>query len=455
MERERVSINNFGIPPLGGVCSYEEACNPGYSVEHNVNLLRRYNFIETRLNQIAAAHLTHTPEWEVKCALSYHLWLDSQHSAALRARVAEMREPPLHLDQIPDPKLGALLDEAIRAGNTVELLVGLYQVIKPEMARALHKHLLETNPLIDQPTCRILKLNLQEEEEMIAWGRQAIAALTQTPQAAEQARAWELHLRAFLEAAGGIPGDLEMPKDGALPQPRSDGQPYEMDIVPQRDERFVDNYNHAALIDTYYADESLPVDERGYALYFKRLREMDVPEWMAPIIYKTGGKTWDYYADISRQLWDEARHAMMGEVGLYQAGVPFYTYPVTWTASLSLNTEYTPFESHLILWGIEQSLMPRETGKRYEWELTRKGNDPLLTTFQDYDWADEVLHVHIGRRWLAPEFDNLGQLRDAALEAMKRWEVSESRYSDRSEQVNWWQDFLADVRERRQKIADA
>ena len=47
----------------------------------------------------------------------------------------------------------------------------------------------------------------------------------------------------------------------------------------------------------------------------KRLREIDVPEMMAPILFKTHGKPWEYYRDMSRQLWDEARHAMMGEVG--------------------------------------------------------------------------------------------------------------------------------------------
>src|SRR2546428_3725897 len=26
-------------------------------------------------------------------------------------------------------------------------------------------------------------------------------------------------------------------------------------------------------------------------------------------------------------------------------------------------------------------------------------NDPLAATFQDYDWADEVLHSRIGREW--------------------------------------------------------
>ena len=36
---------------------------------------------------------------------------------------------------------------------------------------------------------------------------------------------------------------------------------------------------------------------------------------------ETPGKPWKYYVDMTRQLWDEARHAMMGEVGFVQAGI--------------------------------------------------------------------------------------------------------------------------------------
>ena len=63
------------------------------------------------------------------------------------------------------------------------------------------------------------------------------------------------------------------------------------------------------------ADPDRNLEERVYALLFKRLREMDVPEWMAPIIYHAEGKPWPYLVDMSRQLWDEARHAMLGEAG--------------------------------------------------------------------------------------------------------------------------------------------
>ncbi len=46
-----------------------------------------------------------------------------------------------------------------------------------------------------------------------------------------------------------------------------------------------------------HRDTSLTTEERTLALVYKRLLEMDVPEMMAPIIYRTEGKPWEYYAD--------------------------------------------------------------------------------------------------------------------------------------------------------------
>ena len=45
-------------------------------------------------------------------------------------------------------------------------------------------------------------------------------------------------------------------------------------------------------------------------------------------------------------------------------------------------------------------------GKREEFEFCRDtARHPLMTTLQDFDWADEVLHVHIARRRLKEWFD--------------------------------------------------
>ena len=62
-------------------------------------------------------------------------------------------------------------------------------------------------------------------------------------------------------------------------------------------------------------DPDIPPFPKTIMLYFKRMREIDVPEMISSILNETTGKPWEYYRDMTRQLWDEARHAMMGEVG--------------------------------------------------------------------------------------------------------------------------------------------
>ena len=94
---------------------------------------------------------------------------------------------------------------------------------------------------------------------------------------------WPATVAALLDAAGGLLGDGPRAEPPAGPLRSADGPP-EPDRAVRRDARFTDPYNQSALIDEYCEDEARPADERAYALVYKRLREMDVPEWMAPII---------------------------------------------------------------------------------------------------------------------------------------------------------------------------
>jgi hypothetical protein len=331
------------------------------------------------------------------------------------------------------------------------LLAGLIRSIRPEIVRAGERLLAESNPMLDYPTRRICRQLLLDEAEMIAWGEQALAALTATPEARERADAWVAHLNAYGDAAGGIFDGLEVGPTASqseaapLPAPRSDGQPYEMDPVPRRDVRFVDPFNRAAAFDAHYRDESRPLPERVMALMAKRLREMDVPEWMAPILYKTDGKPWEYYLDLSRQLWDETRHAMLGEIGFVRRDIPFTRYPVSVAASHTLNSEFEPIEAHAVLWGIEQSLMARKTGKGYEWDVAVESGDEFAISMQDYDWADEVLHAQIGRRWLIPEHGSQAALRAYASSVIDRWAESMEATRSASSQEDWWPQLQADI----------
>ena len=96
-----------------------------------------------------------------------------------------------------------------------------------------------------------------------------------------------------------------------------------------------------------------------------------------------------------------------------------------------------------MLYAIEQNLMPGTTGKRLEYEISRNAEDQLAAAIQDYDWADEVLHVQTGRKWLLPKLDI------RADEAVNRgWEIRAGtaavldQYEELGEQKNWWPDLV-------------
>ncbi len=452
MTTTKAKINNLGIPPIGGICSYDEACKVGYSVDHSVDLLKRYNYVKTQTYNMFLAHMNRIPEWEVKGGISYHVWLEAEHSSLIRKRVGEMRHPPLFLDKVPDERLQGLMEEAIRSESTLEFLVAIYRVIKPEMIRSLKKYISEANPLVDLPTCRILKLIQDEDEMMLQWGEKAIEALVKTEADQQHAEQWMAHLQYYLQEAEGFSGDLKQETTLSTPKPRNDGQPYEMDAYPQRDERFHDTFNafHPGVI---FKDETKEPYERAIALACMRLREMDVPEFMAAFIYNTKDKPWEYYHDMGRQLFDEARHSMMGEVALYQEGVAFHDYPIQKIISVAYNTKLKPLESHAVLWGIEQGLMPKETGKRYEWVVAMDAGNELIATFQDFDWADEVLHAQNGRKWLTSEFNNMDEMVAFKDASINKWIEAINSYKHLSKQENWWEAFMDEIRRNRANIA--
>ena len=186
---------------------------------------------------------------------------------------------------------------------------------------------------------------------------------------------WLTLLDDCLAAAGGLDG-IEAPRSNAVRRHHS-ARAYQYDRVPRRDERFPDPYNMGVNAEVFLYDAQFPPEPKTLMMFYKRLREMDVPEMMASIITETTGKPWEYYRDMTRQLWDEARHAMMGEVGFADLGIDWPTkVMINHTWSLCLNTQLKPIERHAVLYFIEQGLMPKN-GKRFEWEVGLASKNPL------------------------------------------------------------------------------
>ncbi|WP_213585665.1 hypothetical protein [Paenibacillus sp. J2TS4] len=408
-------------------------------------MLKRIHYVKKRLYHTMIWHMNRTPEWEVKGAMSLHIWLDAEHIAALRKRVSEMRKPPLHLDQAPDDKLERLMDEALNADTTVELLTGL-ALIRAALSEAYAAHKRLTNPLVDQPTCRTLKLMAIEEAEMAQWLQEALATHVQTKERQEEQKAWTEHISAYLCHACGILGnESAASKNAELPPPRA-AAPLKLELTPRRDERFTDLYNSVLTADELYLDRERDPKERVWALFYKRLREIDVPEMQCSIVAQTQDKPWEYYKDMGRQIWDEARHSMMGEVAFMKNGVDWTELPIRVNFSLELNTLLTPEERHAILYDIEFGLMPGDKGKKYEWEIAKQSGYGLAATFHDYDWADEVLHAHIGKKWIVSQLGGVQETLELAKQAYRK--LADNRPAYVSEDPDWWRHFYDQVKDK-------
>lgn len=450
-----MSTRKQSIPELAGLATYENAARIGYSVEENVGRLLRLHWTERRLMDAMLAHLPSTPTWETKCALALHQWYCAEHADWLRHRITEMRHPAPPLDHSPNEALDAFLEELLRAESPERLVVGIYGVALPALRDAYHTHINHTNPLVDHPTRRFMRFALVEVTEAIEWGNTALAALDQDGSAAEPSRSWREHLELYLDAAGGIAGDapgavegdarVGVEKQRPVPPASAGERPFAPDFEPKRDKRFRGVYNFEFPPHVVYLAEDVPADERNLALLCKRTLEMDVPEAMASFLYERKGQPWEFYLDYSRQLWDEARHAMMGTVAFEARGIDWTEIPLNVGFSLRLNLHATAQERQILLYAIEQSLMSGETGKRFEYETAVAAGDELSAHFHDYDWADEVLHAQIGRRALKRE----GIPREEAIRRgeeihARTWAVLD-QYKSREPQGNWWPDFVLRV----------
>jgi hypothetical protein len=436
-----------GLPPLAGLCTHAEAAKPGLSVEECVRRLKRFHYCFKRLHEIFTARITAEPIYELKVGFSHHAYLCAEHVEALRKRIGEMREPPLGLEEVPHSALEVFFDEILAAPTTEELIEGIL-IALGSFDLAITDYQWVTNPLTDAPSKRMLRFANMEIDDMRSFHDQTLSALhgakarddelgSSETCLVEQSIDFETALFSHLKSAGGLDG--ANPATGEMPARRYSVAPYRYDPIPRRDERFQDLFNQGVNAEAFIYDEALPAKPKALMMLFKRLREIDVPEMMASIITQTKGKPWGYYLAMTRQLWDEARHAMMGEVGYVALGIDWTKARITHNWSLRLNTECTPIERHAVLYFIEQGLMTR-TGKRYEWELGRESGIPLMATIQDFDWADEVLHAAIGREWHIPQFGDLKKALAYGDECWSRilsnWRTVLDQGLTRHE--NWW-----------------
>src|SRR5262245_63715745 len=114
-----------------------------FSADESARLCRNYRYACERMTRIMAGWIALTPELSAKLLFGRHVWDNAQHADAWGRRLPELRAAA----QVSEPaneRLVAFMDalEAAEApGETVERVVGVYRVLKPQLLAAYEAHL--------------------------------------------------------------------------------------------------------------------------------------------------------------------------------------------------------------------------------------------------------------------------------------------------------------------------
>ena len=392
----------------------QRAKEPGLSVEECARRIHRLSYVEERLMFLQAAHIVTTPERDLKGLLSRLQYEDGLHSDLLKNRLTELRVSKAKSNTVPDEGLKVVLDEAMYSDGSVELLAALVRVFKPALLQAYRDYIRRTNGLADYESVRLMRNFIAEEEESLGLLQAAYEDVVRTANEEELAENWASTLERMLKAVGGVAGQTGA---GNLRPVRSGGQ-FRVAKRPERDASF------SSVWDVIHVDEDR-VPERLAQMIATRLGEITIAEALAIVLLEVEDQPWSFYVAVSRHMWDEMRHSLFGEAAAEQvygdrSALPLRDFEIEYLF------EMTPLELYAMLGiGVEAALMKYPPGKRAEYEFCRDtARHPLMTTLQDFDWADEVEHVQIARQqlkdWFPGDSDELAALAEKGMQFRAR-----------------------------------
>ena len=393
------------LPPFAGV-DETAAVRVGASVEQSSEWLARMAVVLRELSRIANARLSAEPVLEIKVMYSRIAHEAILNYAALERRLDELRSQAHRIAHASDYHLGDALRESMFSPGTVGLATAFFRVWVPALLQAIEDYLAQINPLADYESARILKHARLDLQEHAAVGEQVMAVLLQREAHAQASAIWETHLLLYLARAGDLLGDQPIPADLKLPEPVAEEE-YRIGMDFARDARF--DPIIPKVVPPAPAG-STPVQAELHEMMWRRSQETTAAELCATVAYEWDD--WegqplgtDFLIDLTRHGWDEARHGMFGRAALRTQGEEIWEVPAWVGYAKHTLPEPPPMRYAHLAVATEMPAMKHPGGKRGQWEFCRdQARHPLMTTFQDFDWADEVNHVHFGRRWLIQHY---------------------------------------------------
>jgi uncharacterized ferritin-like protein (DUF455 family) len=358
-------------------------------------ILKRFFFLERSIIISQAGWLAGIASLDIKTELPYFFWQDALTANALRERVFELHYPSRLMEVSDDQPLIAVFDEVIHAPSAEAFILGLARVIKPAMLSVYQEYLSRADALADGPTLRFVKAAIVDKSEQIAvLNRFAQQMLFRNPGVAPEAEAWVSSISQALNNTGGI--SLEKPVRTESPLEIKGRKEYQLAELPARDDRFqLCRYYWPNIIDPDFPyGEGIQLQLRSAVSHFNEVWAVESGGAILTAFAKE--LPWEFIFDAARWTYDEARHTRMGYARLAAWGFEPQELPLG-----SYIYDSAKGQDPVIRLGMLHYFETKNIGKKTKRaQAFSSFEDKLSQHDMEFDWADETIHAHYGRRWL-------------------------------------------------------
>jgi hypothetical protein len=356
---------------------------------------------QTELARIQAGFIPGLAIWEQRKSMPALVFRSLRRVQDLRARCKELGLSLQETHFSGSVSGRSLLERLCTAKNSADFCAGAIRVVHRTLVAAINEYLKRNDGVYDLPSVPLLEADRAELEQQIAWAEAAL------PELAEMGlRPDAEYVAAVEQGCAGLSALLqEYAERGTVAAKggrRCGNLPLATGSLPRG--FFHLEFGPSALPpETVYAQRA-----RYNATNF--LQEVQATDSCASMLFEAPDMPWEFYLDLSRHMWDEARHSMFGERKLEELGS---SAAQAGLSSKAYDTRQTlaPLDRYAALTTQEADAFPN---KHVSLKDALANEDAVSAMAWSYDIADETQHVRFGTKWLPVMIDLTGDPRSYA-----------------------------------------
>jgi hypothetical protein len=291
------------------------------------------------------------------------------------------------------------LNKLCAAHNPADVLQAGILVVHGATIAAIEDYLKRNEGVYDSPSAPLLEADRDELKSQMDWAQAALREMAEEAGVKPD--------KSFVDEVTALCAALP----AALREHNARGgavitHSRRMGALPLAEAKLPLGFHHLE-----FGPEPLPKDpayadrERYHAVNF--LQEVQAADSCASMLFESPDMPWNYFFDLSRQMWDESRHAMFGEDKLLELGTTAAAAGLS-TKAYAMRQTLTPLDRYAALSTQEADAFP---GKHAGLKDSVANNDELSAKAWSYDIADETQHVRFGAKWIPVMIEKTGEPR--------------------------------------------